>query len=210
MGQTPTDRDTPTRRLPGPGSTVRGRGGEGLRVGRMVADGDLRLVVLSLIERGPRHGYEIIKAIEELTSGSYSPSPGVIYPTLTAIETAGHATVATQGNKRVYSISDAGIRHLADRRAATDTILDHLDKIGRRIARTREWFDRGETALRDERPDRDIPGVVPELNDARRALKAAIAGKVGSSSIEQHRVAEILLAAVAAIQARSPEGDIDL
>lgn len=189
---------------------MRGRGGDGLRIGRMVADGDLRLVVLSLLERAPRHGYDIIKAIEELTSGSYSPSPGVIYPTLNVVEEAGQATVSRQGNKRIYTISAVGAWHLTNNRPATDAILDHLDTIGRRIAQTREWFGRGGDAGRDNRPDRDIPGVVPELNDARRALKAAIAGKIGGSSIEQHRVADILLRAVAEIRAEHPEDDIDL
>jgi DNA-binding PadR family transcriptional regulator len=176
----------------------------------MVADGDLRLVVLSLLETAPRHGYEIIKAIEDLTSGSYSPSPGVVYPTLAAIEEAGHATVLPQGQKRIHAISESGLRHLAGQRAAADAILEHLDTIGRRIARTREWLGRGEAGARDERPDRDIPGVVPELNEARRALKTAIAAKVGASSIAQHHTAAILLRAVAEIEALGIGDEIDL
>ncbi|MFI5411249.1 PadR family transcriptional regulator [Kaistia sp. UC242_56] len=187
-----------------------GRGGDGFRVGRMVADGDLRLVVLSLLADLPRHGYDIIKAIEELTSGSYSPSPGVIYPTLNYLEEAGHATASSQGNKKVYSISPMGTAYLAENRLAVDVILDHLDRIGRRIAQAREWFGRGEAALRDDRPDRDIPGVIPEMNDARRALKAAIASKISASSIEQHRVVEILMRAVAEIRADHPEDGIDI
>jgi DNA-binding PadR family transcriptional regulator len=187
----------------------RGRAG-GLRIGRMVADGDLRLVVLALLDAAPRHGYEIIKAIEELTSGSYSPSPGVIYPTLAFIEEAGHASVTAQGQKRIYAISAAGAQHLSERRAAADAILEHLDTIGRRIARTREWFARGEPSGRDDRPDRDIPGVVPELNDARRALKTAIAGKVGASSLAQHHTAAILMRAVAEITALGLDDEIDL
>ncbi|WEK52779.1 MAG: PadR family transcriptional regulator [Candidatus Kaistia colombiensis] len=197
--------------LPGSGrAPMGGRGGDGFRVGRMVADGDLRLVVLSLLAETPRHGYDIIKAIEELTSGSYSPSPGVIYPTLNFLEEAGHATACSQGNKKVYSISAAGSTHLAESRATVDAILDHLDRIGRRIAQAREWFGRGEATARDDRPDRDIPGVIPEMNDARRALKAALASKIGSPSIEQHRVVEILLRAVAEIRAEQTEDGIDI
>ncbi|TIU21959.1 MAG: PadR family transcriptional regulator, partial [Mesorhizobium sp.] len=62
-----------------------GRGGPGdmFRAGRMLADGDLKLITLSLLAEAPRHGYDIIKALEERTSGVYSPSPGVVYPTLT-------------------------------------------------------------------------------------------------------------------------------
>jgi len=200
--------DSPEK--PGGRLATGSRGGDGFRVGRMVADGDLRLVVLSLLAETPRHGYDIIKAIEELTSGSYSPSPGVIYPTLTFLEEAGHAAASTQGNKKIYAISTAGTAFLTDNRITVDGILDHLDRIGRRIAQAREWFGRGEAAARDDRPDRDIPGVIPEMNDARRALKAAIASKVSSTSIEQHRVAEILLRAVAEIRAEQPEDGIDI
>ena len=57
-----------------------------LRVGRMLASGDLRLVALFLIEQQPRHGYDLIKAIEEKSAGFYTPSPGVVYPALTFLE----------------------------------------------------------------------------------------------------------------------------
>src|SRR5262245_48568779 len=64
--------------------------GSGIPVGRFVGDGELRLIVLSLLADGPRHGYDLIKAMEERSNGFYSPSPGVIYPTLTFLEEAGH------------------------------------------------------------------------------------------------------------------------
>src|SRR5947209_2749977 len=76
--------------------------GAALRGGRMLADGDLRLIVLVLLEDSPRHGYDVIKALEERSGGIYSPSPGVVYPTLTYLEEAGYATAASEGNKRVY------------------------------------------------------------------------------------------------------------
>jgi hypothetical protein len=63
-------------------------------LGRFFAHGDLRLVILHLIAEKPRHGYEIIKAIEEQVAGAYSPSPGVIYPTLTLLEELGYVTVS--------------------------------------------------------------------------------------------------------------------
>src|SRR5882762_4815796 len=72
------------RRSGGLGATMRG--------GKMLADGDLRLIVLVLLEDGPRHGYDVIKALEERSSGIYSPSPGVVYPTLTYLEEAGYTT----------------------------------------------------------------------------------------------------------------------
>lgn len=184
-------------------------GGDGFRMGRMVGDGDLRLIVLSLIEKQPRHGYEIIKAIEELTSGSYSPSPGVVYPTLTFLEEAGHATAATEGNKKVYSITEAGKAHLDANRRGVEALIDNLERIGRRIAQARAWFGRGEDEGRGERLDRDIPNVVPELNEARRALKTAIASRIGESADEQRRVAEILRKAADEIGAK-PDPAVDL
>ena len=73
----------------------RGGGGDFLRAGRMLGDGDLRLIALLLLEEQPRHGYDIIRALEERSSGSYSPSPGVVYPTLTFLEEAGYVTSAS-------------------------------------------------------------------------------------------------------------------
>ena len=69
----------------------RGRHRFGRRPGRMFDHGELRLVVLALISERPRHGYEIIKEIEDRVAGTYTPSPGVIYPTLTMLEELGHA-----------------------------------------------------------------------------------------------------------------------
>src|ERR1044072_8962586 len=74
---------------PGFGPGQEGGGGDWFRVGRMLAQGDLKLLALALIAEQPRHGYELIKLIEEKTSGWYSPSPGVVYPTLTFLEEAG-------------------------------------------------------------------------------------------------------------------------
>ena len=188
-----------------------GKGGGAFRVGRMVADGDLRLIVLALLEKGPRHGYDIIKAVEELTSGFYSPSPGVIYPTLTYLEDMGHATSTAEGNKKVYSITDAGRAYLDENRDGVDAILNGLAKISAKMKQFRDWWDR-DLSQRGKTEDRDIPGVVPELNEARRALKSAIANKLDSGADEQRRVAEVLNRAASEISGK-PAGippDIDL
>ena len=102
---------------PGPG----GGGGDWFRVGRMLAQGDLKLLALALIAEQPRHGYELIKLIEEKTSGFYSPSPGVVYPTLTFLEEAGYVTAESEGAKKRYTITDEGRAYLEENR----------DKIGR-------------------------------------------------------------------------------
>jgi DNA-binding PadR family transcriptional regulator len=104
----------------------RGRGG---RRGRVFDHGDLRLVILQLISEKPRHGYEIIKAIEEKLSGAYSPSPGVVYPTLTMLEELGHATVAdTEGGKKLYTVTEEGKAFLAANKAAVDAVFARIDE----------------------------------------------------------------------------------
>ena len=81
----------------------------GRRMGRFFDHGDLRFVVLKLIADKPRYGYEVIKEIEERLGGTYTPSPGVVYPTLTLLEELGYATVsAAEGNKKLYAITDEG------------------------------------------------------------------------------------------------------
>lgn len=184
-----------------------GRGGDGFRIGRMVADGDLRLIVLALLETQPRHGYDVIKAIEELTSGSYSPSPGVIYPTLTFLEEGGHVASASEGNKKVYSITEAGKAHLEANRAGVEAVMEHLERIGRRMAEARAWLGREDGDRRG--PDRDLEGAVPELNEARRALKHAIKSALHASEDEQRRIAAILLEAAKSVTSKG-EDPVDL
>src|ERR1700758_628670 len=87
-----------------------------MRAGRMLAQGDLRLVALALIAEAPRHGYEIIKLVEEKTADWYSPSPGIVYPTLTFLEEAGYVTAATEGSKKLYTITGDGTAYLTANR----------------------------------------------------------------------------------------------
>jgi DNA-binding PadR family transcriptional regulator len=95
--------------------------------------GDLRLVILHLIAEKPRHGYEIIKAIEERVAGAYSPSPGVIYPSLTLLEELGYVTVgaAGDGGKKLHEITEQGRAFLEANRPALDTLLARMDEAGR-------------------------------------------------------------------------------
>lgn len=93
---------------------------------RLLEHGDLRALVLYLIEEAPRHGYELIKAIEELAGGAYTPSPGVIYPTLTMLEELGHITVETNGAKRLFSMTTAGKETLDASRPAVEALLTRL------------------------------------------------------------------------------------
>src|SRR4029079_8606845 len=99
---------------PGWGPGPQGGGGGWFRVRRMLAQGDLKLLALALIAEQPRHGYELIKLIEEKTSGWYSPSPGVVYPTLTFLEEAGYVTAEAEGAKKRYTITEEGRAYLEE------------------------------------------------------------------------------------------------
>src|ERR1700760_4608177 len=101
-------------------------------LGRFFAHGDLRLVILHLIAEKPRHGYEIIKEIEDQVGGAYSPSPGVIYPTLTLLEELGHTTVSPgDGAKKLYAITAEGRAYLAAYRPAVEALLARMQEAGR-------------------------------------------------------------------------------
>ncbi len=104
-------------------------GGFEPREGRMFDSGDLRLVILALLADKPRHGYEIIKALEERVGGGYSPSPGVVYPTLTLIEDIGYATGAQdQGGRKLYTLTAEGEAFLAANHAQVDAIFARFER----------------------------------------------------------------------------------
>lgn len=172
--------------------------GDTFRIGRLMASGDLRLVALYYIDQQPRHGYDLIKVIEERTSGLYSPSPGVIYPALTFLEEAGYVTAIPEGNKKAYQITDEGRQHLDENRAAVETTLQHLEAMAERWSTMREHM-RDHMQHRDDPRDRDIPGAVPELNQARKAIKAAIKSAMRAGEDTQRRAAAVLLRAAAEI-----------
>ena len=107
-------------------------GGRGRRLGRVLDHGDLRYVLLHLVAEKPRHGYELIKAIEEKFGGMYSPSPGVVYPTLTHLEELGYLrTEAGGGTKKLYSITDEGANFLAANQALVNAISDRMAEASR-------------------------------------------------------------------------------
>ena len=114
------------------GHNRHGRQGRGGGLGRFFAHGDLRLVILHLIAEKPRHGYEIIKEIEEQVAGAYSPSPGVIYPTLTLLEELGYVTVSTgDGAKKLHESTAAGRAFLAANRRAVAALLARMVETNR-------------------------------------------------------------------------------
>jgi DNA-binding PadR family transcriptional regulator len=113
----------------------KGRGGWGGRRGRdrkrMFEGGQLRLVLLKLIVDEPRHGYELIKAIEEMTGGEYAPSPGIVYPTLTMLEDMGLiAEKKSKDSKKVYEATNEGRAHLEENSDEVDELIERLEGHG--------------------------------------------------------------------------------
>jgi DNA-binding PadR family transcriptional regulator len=137
-----------------------GRGGDhggdrqgGERHGRLFDHGELRFVVLHLIAEKPRHGYEIIKAIEEHAGGTYSPSPGVIYPTLTMLEELGYTTLAEQDGKKLYALTEAGAAYLRENQRTVEAIAARL------------------AAAAAERGDGPAPQIIRAVENLRLALR---------------------------------------
>jgi DNA-binding PadR family transcriptional regulator len=110
------------------GEGRRGRERAG-RVGRFLEHGDLRFVILALLEEQPRHGYELIKELEERTGGAYRPSPGVIYPTLALLEDEGFIRQAGgETGRKLYEITDEGRDALSRNRAGVDAVFARMDE----------------------------------------------------------------------------------
>jgi DNA-binding PadR family transcriptional regulator len=145
----------------------------------MFGPGDLRLVLMALIEEKPRHGYDLIKAIEEAFGGAYAPSPGAVYPTLALLEDEGLLTVSEQGGKRIHTLTDAGKAWLTENRAAVDGVMERM----RMAARVLSGQATPET-----------------VHETLRTLRQAIQMKPGDWSLEEEaRVVEILMTAARAI-----------
>ena len=130
----------------------------GGRPGRVFDHGDLRYLLLHLIAERPRHGYELIKAIEDELGGMYSPSPGVIYPTLTLLEELGYLRPeSAEGTRKRYSITAEGTVFLAANRALVDAILGRMAEFSRAFA----------------------GGPAPEIVRAMHNLEAALSIRLG-------------------------------
>jgi len=172
-------------------------GGGGVPGGRKLSSADLQLVVLALLERRAAHGYELIRTLEETSNGFYTPSPGVIYPALTYLEEIGRAAVEPDGNRKLYRITDVGLKHLEANRTAAQAMLDALSRIGERMEQVREAFA-GLDAL--------DPRAADDLHRARHALKHALFSTRDCTPDEARRITTILDRATADILGR-PQPD---
>jgi DNA-binding PadR family transcriptional regulator len=173
-----------------------GRHGEGgddmMRAGRMLAHGDLRLLALALIAEQPRHGYEIIKLLEEKTADWYSPSPGIVYPTLTYLEEAGYVTAEADGSKKRYTITDEGRAYLEQNRDFVDTVLERLSALGERVER---WRRRG-----GDREGRPEPAVSRLIDAAIDNLREIAAERLKTDPEAEARLVDVLARAAAELR----------
>lgn len=147
---------------------------------RMFDTGDIRLVILRLLAHQPGYGYQLIKTLEELMAGGYSPSAGVIYPTLTMLEEEGLITSSTENNKKVFRVTPEGEAYLEENKQRVDELFERMDEAGR-------GFERGRS---------------PEIMRAFRNLRGAVLARVvrGNATAEQiQRITEIIDEAAKAV-----------
>ena len=170
-----------------------GRGGPGRgwrgRAGRIFEQGDLKYVILRLLDEKPRHGYEIIKELEERFSGAYSPSPGTVYPTLTMLEDLGYARAnPEEGGRKIYEITPEGRQHLAEHSTTVDDIFERirsfvsgfLDEPMVEVTQSFKKLGRATFALASSRPsDKELLAKVREVLDRAATEIEALGPKRG-------------------------------
>jgi DNA-binding PadR family transcriptional regulator len=164
-------------------------GGDMRRAGRMLAQGDLRLLALALIAEQPRHGYEIIKVLEDKTSGWYAPSPGIVYPTLTYCEEAGYVTAQADGPKKLYSITAEGRAYLEENRDFVDAVMERLEAVGEQM---RERRSEGE--------GRDTPKMPRLVRAALENLRDVATERLKGDADAETKVVEVLARAAAELK----------
>ncbi|MGX6999818.1 PadR family transcriptional regulator [Caballeronia sp. KNU42] len=185
----------------GPGG-FGGRGDDGMPRGRKFTSDDLQLLLLAFLAEAPRHGYELIKALEVRSNGFYSPSPGMVYPALTYLEELGYATVEVEGNRKRYALAESGRNYLATNRERVDLMLAKLSHFARKMDSVRRAFA-GESADENAEANGDSNAWLPEFIQARRALKHALLMRTDAPAAEQRRIAAILARATAEIEGKT-------
>jgi len=146
--------------------------------GRMFDAGDVRLVVLRLLADQPSYGYQLIKTMEQSLAGGYTPSAGVIYPTLTQLEEEGLAASTLENNKKVYSLTPAGIEYMEANKRQIGELFERLERTGRS-------FERGRS---------------PEMMKAFLNLRSAVMARVSRENIKPELIEKIVAAINAAAQ----------
>lgn len=164
--------------------------GERLRR-RLLTAGDLQLIILALLEEKARHGYEIIKAVEERSQGSYCPSAGMVYPALTYLTDLGYASVEAEGAKKLYSLTDTGRAYVADNQQPIAAAMTGLASLGDRLDK-----------IAEPGPSTEAPPSTETdaLAGVYRDLKALLFDATQADLDERARVIGILRRAIAEIE----------
>jgi DNA-binding PadR family transcriptional regulator len=150
----------------GPGGKFGGGGGRGPGRRRMFGSGELRLVLLKLLADEPRHGYDLIKAIEEMTGGAYAPSPGTVYPTLQLMLDEGVISeLPDDSTRKVFSVTDSGHAELESEAEAVAELIERVSGIGEE---------------RRSSPHRQIHRAMENM---RNALRYQRAGELGDEKL---------------------------
>ena len=103
-----------------------GRPGRGRGRRQMFESGEIKFVILRLLKEKPRHGYEVMKALEERMSGCYTPSAGTVYPTLQMLEDQGYIRGVDAGGRKVYEVTPEGLKYLEEHKDVLEEIVDRV------------------------------------------------------------------------------------
>jgi DNA-binding PadR family transcriptional regulator len=163
-----------------------GRGWFGGPGGRMFGHGDLKLVLLALISEKPRHGYDLIRAIEEKFSGAYAPSPGAVYPTLTLLEEQDLIrSEAAGGSKKLYTITEEGRAWLVENKVGVDAVMARMDLAASAFAShsTPEMVREAYRTLKHALHMRRGPWTIAEAERVRAVMEKAARDILGSDSV---------------------------
>ncbi|MGV2101736.1 MULTISPECIES: PadR family transcriptional regulator [unclassified Rhizobium] len=182
--------------------------GDAIRMGmgRKFSAGDLQIVLLALLNEQPRHGYELIKVLEERSGGFYVPSPGVIYPALTYLEETGLTEVEAEGTKKLYKITESGKRKVEENRAMIDGIFSKLERVGEKMAFVNRMFDPEQHGRRREEEDEEFMRDDRDVRAARQLLRSALRMRHPWSAEEAARISGILeRAAMEILQGGKPQ-----
>jgi len=155
--------------------------GHGVGAGRerLFDAGDIKLVILKLLSEQPSYGYQLIKTMEQRLSGGYTPSAGVIYPTLTMLEEEGFTATAIENGKKVYSVTPGGMEFLQANKRRIGELFERLDEAGR-------GFRRGRS---------------PEVMKAFHNLRSAVVARLFRESVTPEQIRSITEAINAAAKA---------
>lgn len=163
-------------------------GGRGFGMGRKLASADLQVLILRLLADKPHHGYEIIKALDERSSGFYAPSPGMVYPALAHLVDAGHATPEADGHRKRYHITDGGRRHLAAHAELAEALLARFERVGERMEHLRHAMQRSGAGS----GPRGRLSAGETVRRAEQALLRVLRDRRGCPPEEEGRIAAIL------------------